>query len=58
MAKWDRVRNEPVSVDNTKAELQQLSANAQRAEASGDRVRAEYFHHHINSELDELDGLQ
>jgi hypothetical protein len=57
MAKWDRIRNEPVSVENTRDELAKLSANAQRAEAAGDRVLAEYLHHHINDELDELDRL-
>ncbi|MFJ9037953.1 hypothetical protein ACIRF8_15340 [Streptomyces sp. NPDC102406] len=58
MAKWDHIRNEPVSVENTRDELAKLSEAAQKAELTGQTVLARALHREINSELDELDQLK
>lgn len=51
---YDEIRNEPITRQNVHEAVQDLSAQAQAAELSGDSLKAEMLHEGINRELDML----
>ncbi|GAA2484827.1 hypothetical protein GCM10010406_21350 [Streptomyces thermolineatus] len=58
--KYDHRTNPPTPIDedNIKAYVSDLSRKAQAAELSGNNLLANYIHHGINRELDELDEMR